>query len=109
MTEDLTRNKLSTPNLTRSERLAFMEGVCWATAHMYEAARVVEPDKREIVTVEGKPPTEVITKAGQPAFAHKLRQLAAVLEVEGSIASKKRFPDFEPLTAPMKRGESSGL
>ena len=93
----------------RGEKLAFMEGVCWATAHMYEAARRIEPDRRGTVEVEGKPSVEVITKSGQPTFAQKLRELAEVLEVEGWKEARIRWPNFDPSPAPMKAGQSSGF
>lgn len=116
MTADLTRNesgkevKIPQDDVSiRGERLAFMEGVCWATAHMYEAARRIEPDRRAAVSVEGRDDVEVIVMSGQPAFAAKLRELAQVLEVEGWKEGRKRFPNFDPIPEPMKSGQSSGF
>lgn len=94
---------------TRPERLAFMEGVCWVTSHIFETARRVAPDQRGIVEVDGKAPIEAILKSGNPAFASHLMRLAELIEVAGHSESKKRFPDFDPLPPAKKAGESCGF
>lgn len=93
----------------RGERLAFMEGVCWVTAHLFEAGRRVENDQRGVIKVEGKPNVEAVLKSGNPAFAKLLREMAETIEVEGFKEAHKRFPNFDPSPAPMRAGQSSGF
>jgi hypothetical protein len=117
MTADLTKNVLSGKEVkvpqddvsVRGEKLAFMEGVCWVTAQLFESARRIRPDQRGTVTVDGKPPVEAILKSGNPAFAAHLEALAETIEIEGFKEAQKRFPNFEPTPEPMKRGESTGF
>jgi hypothetical protein len=116
MTADLTKNilgkevKIPQDNVSeRAETVAFLEGVMWVVAHLYEASRRVRDDQRGTVEVEGKPPIEVITESGNPQFAKQLVELAETISQCGLEEAHKRFQKFDPIPEPSKRGESTGL
>ena len=98
-----------TADLTRSEQHAFLEGIGWVAAHLYEAARRVRDDKRGMIEVEGKPSVEAIIKPGDPAFAEQLTELADSIMQGGLEEAVRRYPKFDPLPKAAKGGQTSGF
>lgn len=116
MAANLTRNTLG-PKLKlpqddvseRAETTSFLEGVCWVTGHLREAAMRVGTDKRGLIEVEGKSPIEAVIRMGSPAFAVMFKELAEVLEQEAFKEAHKRYPKFDRTPEPSKAGESTGF